>query len=189
MKPLTKEKLTNIPIIDMGDLLLRPVQENDYHDVYDYAKDDEVTHFLSWDSYLSIDQAKASVQNVFLSRPSNGVPSAYAIFHKHDHKMIGTCDVFSVKWDDARGEIGYVMHKDYWNRGYMSRVLKEVIAFAFEYLHLEYLDIRHHPDNVGSRRVIEKNGFTYVGDTFFKHYDMDIPSYKMTKEDYLNTLI
>lgn len=186
MEPLSKEKLANIPVVDLGDLLLREVEYHDYKDIFDYASDDEVTDFLSWDSYLSIEQAKASVQNVFLSRPNNGVPAAYAIFHKKDHKMIGTCDVFTVNWEQARGEIGYVMNKNYWGRGYMSRVLKEVVRFAFEYLHLDTIDIRHHPDNIGSQKVIEKNGFIRVADTYYKHYDMEIPTYKMSREDYLN---
>lgn len=184
MKPLSPDKLANVPSIDMGDLLLRPVQYDDYSDMYQYGSDDDVTAFLAWDSYQSIDDAKTSVQNVFLERPNKGVPAAYAIIHKEDNMMIGTCDFFKVEWHKNRGEIGYVLHKHYWNRGYMTRVLKEVIKFGFEYLNLEAIDIRHLPENIGSRRVIEKAGFRFVSDQYYPRFDRDIPSYEMTKEDY-----
>jgi ribosomal-protein-alanine N-acetyltransferase len=101
--------------------------------------------------------------------------------------MIGTCDVFSVDWDHGIGEIGYVMHRSYWGRGYMTRVLQAVIAFAFEYLGLERIDIRHHPDNIGSRRVIEKCGFVPTGTAYYKGFHMWIPTYKLTKESWRRT--
>ena len=184
MKPLDKEHLTNIPIVDMGDLLLRPVRYEDYKDMYDYGSDTEVTRHLAWNAYQAIDEAKRSVELVFLKRPENDIPSAYAIFHKSDHKMIGTCDFFKMEWEKERGEIGYVLHRNYWGRGYMTRVLGELIQFGFVYLQLRTIDIRHHPDNIGSRRVIEKCGFRYVGDQYYPRFEQDIPSYELTKEEY-----
>jgi ribosomal-protein-alanine N-acetyltransferase len=184
MKPLDIDALTNIPIFDLGDLILRPVHYEDYHDIYEYGSMDDVTQFLAWDSYQSIEEVKQAVRTVFLQRPQNGVPSAYAIVHKNDHKMIGTCDIFKVEWHKNCGEIGYVLHKDYWNKGYMTRVLQEVIKFGFEYLGLDAIDIRHLPENIGSRRVIEKAGFRFISDQYYPRFDRDIPSYEMTKEEY-----
>lgn len=184
LKPIDIKALTNTPVIDMGDLLLRPVAYEDYTDIFEYGSDDEVTNFLAWDSYQSIEDAKHSVRTIFLERPTKGVPSAYAIVHKDDQKMIGTCDFFKVEWHKDRGEIGYVMNKHYWNRGYMTRVLQEVVRFGFKYLGLEAVDIRHLPENIGSRRVIEKAGFRYVSDQYYPRFDRDIPSYEMTKEEF-----
>lgn len=185
MNPPDERRLTRIPPIDLGDLLLRPVQYSDYRDMYDYGSDPEVTRHLSWDAYTTIEQARQSVRHVFLTRPFRGVPAAYAIVHKADDKMIGTCDVFTVDWDHGVGEIGYVLHRSYWGRGYMTRTLRAVIVFAFEYLGLLQIDIRHHPDNIGSRRVIEKCGFTPVGTAYYKGFDMRIPVYRMTKQDWI----
>lgn len=185
MQPPTKAYLTNLPIVDLGDLLLRPVQYDDYKDMFEYAQDDDVTKYLAWDSYHQIEEAIRSVQQVFLSRPANRIPAAYAIFHKADHKMIGTCDFFKVDWAKQMGEIGYVLNKHYWNKGYMTRVLKELIRFGFEYLDLKYIEIRHLPENIGSKRVIEKCGFRYISDQYYAKMERDIPSYELTRDEYV----
>jgi ribosomal-protein-alanine N-acetyltransferase len=185
MKPLSKKKLMHIPTIDMGDLLLRPVEPEDFKDMYDYGKDPEVTKYLTWDAYESIDEAVLTIKRVFLKRPEFSLPYAYAIYHKKNKKMIGTCDFFQIDWEHKSGEIGYVLHKDYWNRGYMSRVLKEVIGFGIDYLGLVKVEIRHLPGNDASKKVIEKNGFRFIGNTYYEPTKGWIPTYELTKKEYL----
>lgn len=184
MEPKTVEELTNIPVIDLDDIYLRAVEYEDYKDMFDYGSDDEVTKTLAWGTYTELQDALDSIQNVFLTRPKKEIPAAYAIVHKQDHKMIGTCDFFRVDWEDAVGEIGYVLNRKYWNRGYMTKVCKAVIQFGFEYLGLQKIEIRHLPENNGSRRVIEKCGFTYTKDVYFKNFDRYIPNYEIVREEY-----
>jgi ribosomal-protein-alanine N-acetyltransferase len=181
MKQPDKEYLTDIPTIDLGEIVLRAIVLEDYKDMYEYGQDDEVTKLLTWNSYQKLEDAKNSVIKFFLPRPDNGQPAAHAIVHKDTNKVIGTCDFVGVNWEKEEGEIGYVLHRDYWGKGYMTKVCKAVIDFGFDYLHLTRIVIRHHPDNIGSKRVIEKCGFTYTGQYFFKPYGIDIPSYEMKK--------
>ena len=184
MQQPSETKLAHPPTIDLGEILLRPVRYDDYEDIFDYASDDEVTKTLAWDSYQSIDDAIQAVQNVFLVRPSKGIPAAYAIYHKADQKMIGTVDFFQVDWAKATGEIGYVLHRRYWNRGYMTRACQALIDYGFQQLRLKVIDIRHLAENIGSKRVIEKCGFRYVGDVYHKRLDKDLPSYRMTRREW-----
>lgn len=184
MKQPSLRKLTDLPVVDLGDILLRPVRYEDYPDIFAYASDPEVTKTLAWNTYKDIEEAKNAVQNVFLARPSKGIPAAYAIVHKADNKMIGTCDFFSVDWNNASGEIGYVLNRNYWGHGYMTKVCGALIEFGFSYLKLGRIDIRHLKENVGSQRVIEKNGFRYVGTTYHKTMEVDLPTYVLTRADY-----
>lgn len=181
MKQPSTDYLTNIPVMDLGEIVLRPIREDDYRDMFEYGKDDEVTKLLTWNSYKTIEDAKNSVLKFFIPRPKNGQPAAHAIVHKATNVMIGTCDFVGVNWDKEEGEIGYVLNRNYWGKGYMTKVCKAVIQFGFEYLHLQRILIRHHPDNIGSKRVIEKCGFTFTKMHFFEPYGIDIPSYEMKK--------
>ncbi|MEC9484768.1 MAG: GNAT family N-acetyltransferase [Candidatus Izemoplasma sp.] len=184
MKPLSKEQLTDIPIIQLEDIYLRPIQYEDFEDVYDYGKDDEVTRLLTWDSFDSVDEAKMAITHVFLTRPDNDVPSAYAIVDLKTDKMIGTCDFFRVDWDQGVGEIGYVLHKDFWGKGYMTQATKALIDFGFNYLKLDTIEIGHAEDNIGSRRVIEKCGFRLVDKRMHKRLNRLTYYYEMTRTDY-----
>lgn len=184
MIPLSIEKLTRLPNIDLGDIYLRAIEFEDYKDMYEYGSDDLVTKTLVWNTYRNIDDAKDSIEKVFLSRPDRGLPLAYAIIHKEDKKMIGTCDFHSVNWDSLTGEIGYVLNRRYWGQGYMSLVCGELIKFGFEYLGLNKIEIGHEINNVGSRRVIEKNGFKLIKTEYHERLKMHGKFYEITKEDY-----
>ncbi len=180
------DKLTNIPTYDLGEIYLRAVVYEDYKDMYDYGSDDLVTKTLFWDSYKTVEEAKNAVKEVFLSRPSKGVPSAYAVVHKETNKMLGTCDIFFVDWEREIAEIGYCLNRNYWGRGYMTKACKAVLDFGFNYLGLNKIVIRHHLGNIGSKRVIEKSGFIYKEDVYLEKLDTYFPTYALSKEEYKN---
>lgn len=184
MRQFNEELLSNLPEVDLGDLLLRPIELSDYRDVYDYGKNPEVTKFLVWDSYNAIEEAKEAILNVFLPRPSRGVPAAYAIVVKENSKMIGTCDFHRVDFKELTGEIGYVLHPDYWGKGFMTKVCKVLMDFGYNYLGLETIEIGHEVHNMGSRRVIEKCGFRFLKEEYHERLDMHGRFYELTKEEY-----
>lgn len=182
MRP-TKEQLKNIPTYDLKDLFLRPVEESDYLDMYEYGSDDEVTKMLSWSSFTSKEQAREAIKQFFLSRPDKGIPAAHAIIHKESNKMIGTCDFPGVDWEKKVATLGYCMNRNYWGKGYMTSVVKQIIDYAFTDLNLESIHVQHHPDNIGSKKVILKSGFTYTGEQFNSSLNLTLPTYILKKED------
>lgn len=180
---LSKEELRNIPVIDLGDIYLRAVKLEDHKDMFDYGSDERVTRMLTWPPYKTLDDALDACKKVFLSRPDRNLPSAYAIIHKEDEKMIGTCDFHSVNFNIKRGEIGYALNHEYWGRGYMSKACSAVIDFGFNYLHLDAIDISHDVDNISSRRVIEKAGFRFTKEETHSQTGKGSRFYEITKND------
>lgn len=57
-------------------------------------------------------------------------------------------------------EIGYSISEVYRNNGYATEAAKAVVQFAFEKSGLHFLVTIVKPENIASRRVIEKLGFT-----------------------------
>ena len=53
-------------------------------------------------------------------------------------------------------EIGYVLHPDFWNRGYMTEAVGAVIQELFR-MGASAVRAGHFEENVSSRRVMEKN--------------------------------
>lgn len=64
--------------------------------------------------------------------------------------------------------LGYWMGKPYAGRGLMTEAVGLVVPFCFETLGLHRIHAAFLPDNMASRRVLEKNGFREEG--FAEHY-------------------
>ena len=183
MGKINKEKLRVLPVIDLNEIYLRPVKYEDYKDMFEYGSDPLVTKSLTW-KYNKVEDAEISVKRVFISRPDRGLPSAYAIIHKADNKMIGTCDFHSVDWKENQGEIGYVINRKYWGKGFMTLACKALIKFGFEYLELDKVVISHRTNNIGSQRVIEKSGFKFISEKIHPKHGKLNRFYEITEDDY-----
>ena len=66
-----------------------------------------------------------------------------------------------VDYIDGCPGIGYVLRKDYWNNGYMTVAFAAVVKYLFEE-EFKCIHIRADEHNIGSNKVIRKNGFEFV---------------------------
>jgi ribosomal-protein-alanine N-acetyltransferase len=62
-----------------------------------------------------------------------------------------------------RAEIGYWLAKPYWGQGIMTDVVGAFVRYAFEELKVVRLTAHVFDFNIGSSRVLEKNGFKLEG--------------------------
>lgn len=81
-----------------------------------------------------------------------------------DEKAVGSIGIF-VQEDvyEKSGELGYWLAEEYWGQGIMSSAVKMICKEAFAQFDLERIFAEPFETNVGSRRVLEKSGFTYEG--------------------------
>lgn len=185
-----RKKYKNMPHVIFGDYMLRTITKKDYVDMYDYGKDEEVTKFLTWGPFKKPSDAKKAIKYIFYPRVNKGLPRGYAIIDLKNNKMIGTIDFHTKKPMENGAEIGYVIHKDYWNQGIMSQALREIIHIGFDYLQYDIIHIKHMKNNVASQKVIEKNGFIKVKTESFSfekgHHLLvdDLYVYELSKERY-----
>ena len=184
---LKKEKIFNLPRIETKRCILRKFTKNDIDDLYEYASDNEVTQFLSWDTYKSINMAVDYIENVLLKYSKNEI-APWGIEWIENSKLIGSIDF--VKYDEKNfsAEIGYVLNKKYWNKGIMTEVLKEIVEFGFDEMNLVRIETRLDSMNVASERVMQKNGLKYEGTLrkkeFLKNKFIDVKYYSILKDEY-----
>ena len=81
-----------------------------------------------------------------------------------------------VHWDDWTAsphdaEIGWTFAPDVWGRGYATEAALAAVDWARTRPRLRKIISITRPDNVRSRRVMEKIGLTYRGDTFWHGFD------------------
>ncbi|MEF9934718.1 MAG: GNAT family N-acetyltransferase [Clostridium sp.] len=170
-------------------LLLRPFREEDYLDLYEYAKTDLVGPRAGWMPHKSVEESKEIVKMLM-------VDGSFAVVLKSENKLIGSIAVHNrvpkgVIKEDGQMEVGYCLNPSYWGKGYMPEAVKEIIRYSFIELRLNILWIAHTIDNTNSQRVIEKSGFNYrfTGeDVFIRLNNKKVINkcYSITREEYLN---
>jgi len=175
-----------LPVLETKRLVLRPISLEDKEAVFDYAKSPLVGPNAGWKPHTSI---KESIQFIeyCMKKRDYGQPGNYAIVLKENNKMIGTIEVHS--FHGHKGEIGFVLHPDYWNKGIMSEAAKMLIIYAFEVLELKRLSYNYFLDNDRSKKVCEKLGFVFEGvmRKKFQLYDgrfIDEAVNSLTDDDY-----
>ena len=140
-------------------LFLRKLKSDDCNRIFEcWAKDEEVTKYLTWFPHKDVEET-GKILDSWLEEYHHSDCYRFGIELKDDHQLIGMLDV--VSYIDGCPEIGYVLGKEYWNRGYMTEAFAKVIQYLFEE-GFKSIHIRADERNIGSNKVIRKNGFEFV---------------------------
>lgn len=103
----------------------------------------------------------------------------WPIFHLMTGELIGCCGLRPFKSEQDAYEIGFHLRREYWGQGYAFEAATKVIGYAFTELNAVKLYAGHHPQNAGSRKLLARLGFQYIGDNFYEPTGLYHPSYEM----------
>ena len=156
------EIFSHIPPLETERLLLRAIRVSDAADMYDYARRPEVTRYLLWNPHPDIKHTKRYLEYL-ATRYRIGMFYDWALIHKKDRRMIGTCGFVRFDCPHNSAEIGYVLHPDYQGQSLMPEAVHAVMEFGFSTLELHRIEARFMVGNDASRKVMEKLGMTFEG--------------------------
>ena len=78
-------------------------------------------------------------------------------------KALGRIHFSNFDCNNRVANIGYFINRNYWGQGIVSACIAPVVNFGFDYLEFERIATKVLPDNIGSWRALEKNGFIREG--------------------------
>jgi len=141
-------------------LILRPWEEKDAAELYDYAKDARVGPIAGWPVHTSVENSRETIKNV-LSKEGT-----YAVVLKETDLPVGSVGLkigkeSNLDIPDTEAEIGYWIGVPYWGQGLIPEAVRELMRYAFEELEMEKLWCGYFDGNLKSCRVQEKCGFIY----------------------------
>lgn len=174
--------------IETARLTLRAYTEADLKDVFDYASDPEVTKYLLWDAHKTLEDSQNFLN--WTKAVSCGeigkVFFVYAIWSKENKKVIGSIDFKNT--NRFGGQIDYAIGKAYWNKGFVSEAAAALKTWAFvRFPEIVRLQAYCQPENIGSRRVMEKVGMEYEGlrkkSFVVRNKPVDLVHYALIKAD------
>lgn len=85
-------------------------------------------------------------------------------------------------------EIGYFLSEEFWGKGIMTKVIKAATTYTFNKFDIERVYAEPFADNSGSRRALEKAGFTceviFKKNVIKNGFIKDSCIYSVLKEDF-----
>ncbi len=146
--------------LDTARLRLRQAHVDDAQALFDtYTSDPHTTRYLSWRTHESVDQTIEFLTDA-TARWNDGTEFVWVLVLRGDDRPIGAIGAANT----AHGvEIGYVVGRPWWGRGFASEALGALMAWLRTqpdvYRIWAYCAVDHHK----SARVLEGSGMTYEG--------------------------
>lgn len=121
-----------------------------------------------------------------LSRKATGYN--FGIENRQTREVVGCIGLKNINRADKNAEVGYWLGEQFWGKGYMTEAVNLILGYLFRDLRLRRVYAIVNAANIGSIRVLEKNGFIREG-TFRKACMLnrrwtDVYAYGLLKEEY-----
>jgi len=136
-------------MLEIERLILRPLNIDDFEAVHSWASNPANTRYMAWGPNTD-GQTRSFLESVKAGKD-------FAIVLKEPNKTIGSCGIYPDSANDT-GELGWILHIDYWKNGFGTELGKELIRYGFEDLKLRRIFAPCAAVNYGSYRVMERNG-------------------------------
>lgn len=149
--------------LETARLILRPFVKEDAPAMYrNWASDPEVTKFLSWPTYKTVDTAY-EILNIWVSQYRDDTFYQWAIELKEIGEVIGSISVVNFDERVDMAEIGFCIGRSWWGQGIMTEAFQAVIDFLFGEVGVLRIEAGHDPNNPASGAVQRKCGLKYEG--------------------------
>lgn len=142
-------------------LILREFVPEDWREVHEYASDPEVTRYMSWGPNDEAATIQFVATAIVKQKAEPRTDYDLAIVLREDGKLIGGCRIYRKGF--GMGEMGYCLHRNYWNQGYGTEAVRALLEWAFTSGGFHRVYAKCNPSNIGSARVMEKNGMKKEG--------------------------
>lgn len=145
-------------------LILKNLDESDAADVFEFASNPNVAHFMSWGAHVSIDDSlrmiKKAQENYNKGWP---IPLGIVLKEGSNKKVVGIVGLTVVSARHRNFELVYALGEKYWGKGILVEASKLLIDYSFKHFALNRLQCSCKEENVQSERVMEKLGMKYEG--------------------------
>ena len=148
-------------IIETDRLLLRTFTEHDAKFIYELNADPEVTRYTH-DQVKDQAHAAEILEKTIIPQYILYNHGRWAVHSKSTLEFLGWC---GLKYRSELNEIdlGYRFKKEFWGKRYATETAYVSIQYGFEKVGLQRIVGRAGPENIGSWKVLEKCGMSYIG--------------------------
>ena len=178
--------MKNFPVLLTDRLELVEIKKCHQRDILDLFGNENVTKFYNLLPFENEQDAQKFIDWYHI-RFNDGLGIRWGISLKGEKNIIGTIG-FNNFTKKHRANIGYDLKPEYWNHGYITEALNEVLDFGFNQLEINRIEAEVMQGNIISEKVLYKLNFKNEGvlrEWMFwneRHYDMTM--FSLLKTDY-----
>jgi ribosomal-protein-alanine N-acetyltransferase len=151
------------PILETERFFLRKLEESDLEGFFELDSDPEVHRYLGNEPVSDRKKLMDVIHYVQQQYIDNGI-GRWAIIDKQNGDFIGWCGLkfveYMVNGRTGYYDLGYRLIRKHWGKGVATETARASINYGFEVMGLEEIIGAIHRDNVASRNVVHKLGFT-----------------------------
>tara|TARA_B100000676_G_C18024179_1_gene814547 strand:- start:1119 stop:1646 length:528 start_codon:yes stop_codon:yes gene_type:complete len=150
------------PTLETENLILRPFKDEDVDDYFGVLDSPEVRRWLHIPE--SLDRSDAWQQMAwFVGQWELRGTGHWALEEKKSGQFVGRAGLHRPERHDWPGvEVGWLLHPDYWGRGYATEAGVEAVRYGFEELQVDKLFSCILPENHRSQAVAKRLGFEFL---------------------------
>lgn len=153
MKLITKRLLLNPFSIDDASVVAKLAGDKKIHDMTDELP-------YPYEQHMAVEWIN--------THDFNSCNHVFAIRLKEVNELMGCVNILQ-SYKHKRGMLGYWIGVNYWNKGYGTEAINEVIRYGFEELGLNKIWAESFEHNKASAKIMEKCGMKDEA-TLKKHY-------------------
>lgn len=176
-------------VLETERLILRPWEDEDAEELYQYAKDTRVGPIAGWPPHTSVENSREIIRSILSE------PETYAVVLKSTGKPVGSVGIMlpgkgCAPIAEHEAEIGYWIGVPYRGQGLIPEAVRELQRRCFEELGCTAIWCGYYDGNEKSKRAQEKCGFLFhhtetdkaspLGDIRTEHFT------KILKEEWRN---
>ncbi|MBQ0163165.1 MAG: GNAT family N-acetyltransferase, partial [Treponema sp.] len=156
------------PVLETEHLILRPIKFTDLEAIYKWAGDEKNAKYMLYSKYKSTADGVEWVNSMY----TNADDLDYGFVWKETGELIGSGGIYHSHHPETEAwSIGYSIRTDMWGKGITTEAMKKILEYARSTRDVKELIGTFAVDNIGSRRVMEKLGMTYLEDTEYSKWD------------------
>jgi len=165
------------PSIQTTRLTLRPLQPGDAEVLHCIYQSEGVLRYFPNPNPPPVDKVERFIRGQQAHWQQHGYGN-WGILPEGHAEIIGWAGLQYVPELDET-EVGFLLDRPFWGLGYATDAAKAALQFGFEHINLDHIIALVHPDNLASRRVIEKCGLAYQDS--FTLWGMELRRYRIDR--------
>jgi ribosomal-protein-alanine N-acetyltransferase len=157
-----EEVFAEHPVLESERLLLRKIGMEDAADMHAYTSDPEMVKHLPLNQTYTIADAERSVRG-FMDMYAAHKSAPWGVTIKETGEHIGICGFENWNAQTDRAEIGFIIARPHWGKGFATEAARRVMRFGFDVMRLNRLEARTKAENEASKHVLARLGMQYEG--------------------------
>lgn len=155
---INNQVFEKFPVLETDRLILRSYDVTYASGLFELRTNAQVMAHMDAHPYKSEQDAVDMIEkNLQLFEQKNGI--IWTLIEKSSNTYIGDFGYWRLIREHCRAEVGYLLHPDYWRKGFMKEAMNTLISFGFQRMNLHSIEANVNPENDASKHLLKSIGF------------------------------